>query len=117
MSNLQDLFDTASPSAFKNHSEETRAKISKKISVIVRDNWKDNDARREAMSQKHKGKVMSTESRAKISANNVRSKPVMTPVGEFPSLSKAAQAYNTGGPTMSYWIKVSKKQEFCYTQK
>ena len=39
-------------------------------------------------------------------------KPVKTPLGEFPSLTSAANAFNVSNVTIRRWIKA--KEEFCY---
>lgn len=100
-------------------TDETRAKMSAlRLGAVMPEETRSKiSAALKGKTAHNKGVPVSDEVRAKMSANNVHSKPVMTPIGEFPSLSKAAQAYNTGGATMSYWIKVSKTQEFYYTQK
>ena len=116
--NLQDIFDTAPPSAFKNHSVETR----NKISALQQGHKRHTAESCEAISRYHKqadsvlrsAKVAESRtqgirrSRANPSdklkalwaagnprgieaATLAKQKPIMTPTGVFPSLKHAAE--------------------------
>jgi hypothetical protein len=128
MTNLQDIFDTAPPGAFKNHSVETR----NKISARQQGHKRHTDSSRCAISEFHlKNRVMQTPEVAESRTQGIRrsratpsdklkalwasgnprgieactlakQKPIMTPTGVFPSLKHAAEWAQANGLPNAY---------------
>jgi hypothetical protein len=128
--NYQDIFDTVSPRNFKKHSDETRAKISasnkghsnhsdyqkqrlsethtgKSLSVehkvaVSAANKGQNRMSFEARSKVHKGKTVSSETRAKLAQH---ARAVMTPYGLYSSVRSVADAANVSSTCVRQWVK------------
>jgi hypothetical protein len=62
---------------------------------------------RAKISAANKGRTQTKETRAlmKVNAHKVRAKPIMTPLGLFPTRHAFAQAANMKPPSVNYWLK------------
>jgi len=126
MSNLQDLFESSDSRNFRKQSEETK----KKISEARKNRSPEID---QQVGQKLKGRRQSNEhiENAKIArqkvivSRNARTTPqkcsgnsqrnavkVHTPQGTFNSLKAAAEHYKVSPKTFTYWLYVSKTDQF-----
>jgi hypothetical protein len=77
-----------------------------------------SDEHRAKISASEKGKTVSAETRAKISANSpkINSKPIQTPLGQFPSKKAAAEAHGFSPQYMD--VKMKKfPTEYYYVSK
>jgi hypothetical protein len=105
MTNLQDMFDNASPNQMVKHSAESRAKMSAgkkgktidaetraKLSAIHKNKTTSVETR-DKMSRAHKGKTISDQHRANMVV--AHSRPFQTPAGIFSSRAEA-QKYHVG---------------------
>ena len=100
MTNLQDMFENASPKNFvrRRLSDEHRAKIS-----AGNKGKKRSEETRAKISAANKGRKQSEEHRAKISHS--QNKPLMTLNGIFPSVKQACLSLNISSYALRKYMK------------